>query len=547
MTQYGASLKKDLTAEEFGRFRDWIHEHSGIYLEETRLDALRISLVTRATRLGFVDYGEYYRILTTNEAEFKELMNLVTINETSFFRFPAQFDVLRDRVIPTILEHKPRSSDTFRVWSAGCSTGEEPYTIAVTMLDSSLQGKGYRCEVLGTDVSTQALDRARDAVYPARALAGLPQNVTQRWFETVKGGHRPIKRVRDIVELSYHNLVKEPYPAALLSNWDVIFCRNVTIYFRVESTRRVVDNFYQALNPGGYLFIGHSETLSTISDCFESVEIDGVFLYRKPLRRFVSLGGNAARRAETVRRPTVAELSAANATLAAMPLGPRAKRPAPVSSAPTGASGASAARAARSRAATPAPAVATGSVASPPSAPTVASESSASSVAALLTEARSLLEQGEPQQAKEAAEKAIALEPRNIDAMLVVAYAHADSGNFDAAIAEANSVLAIDPLVASARYILGIIYQRRCEPTGALGEFRRTIYIDQEFVLAHFNAANILRARGEIDDACREYENTLRALYVNPAGSWTAFLGGFRPDLLAKTCERSLIECRRGT
>ncbi|MDR3687432.1 MAG: tetratricopeptide repeat protein [Coriobacteriia bacterium] len=172
---------------------------------------------------------------------------------------------------------------------------------------------------------------------------------------------------------------------------------------------------------------------------------------------------------------------------------------------------------------------------------------STSPVAVLLAEARLLLEQGEPQLAKQAAEKAIALEPRNIDAMLVVAYAHADSGDFDAAIAEANSVLEIDPLVASARYILGIIYQRQCEPTSALGEFRRTIYIDQEFVLAHFNAANILRARGEAEDACREYENTLRALYVNPAGSWTAFLGGFRPDLLAKTCERSLIECRRGT
>jgi len=538
VTQYGASLKKDLTAEEFERFRDWIHTHSGIYLEDTRLDSLRISLVTRATRLGFVDYGEYYRVLISSEAEFKELMNLVTINETSFFRFPAQFDVLRDRIIPDILEHKPRSSDTFRAWSAGCSTGEEPYTIAMTLLDSSLASKGYRCEVLGTDVSTQALDRARDAVYPARALANLPQNVSQRWFETVKGGHRPIKRARDIVELSYHNLVKEPYPTTLLSNWDLIFCRNVTIYFRVESTRRVVDNFYQALNPGGYLFIGHSETLSTISDCFESVEIDGVFLYRKPLRRFVS-GSSAARRGEPVRRPTVAELSAAKMT-PALPPATRATRPQPAP--PRQSPPKSPALAAIRTSA----AVADASAPFARSAP-VSAEPAVSPVAELLAEARSLLEQGLPQEAKAAAEKAIALEPRNIDAKLVVAYAHADSGDFDAAIAEANAVLEIDPLMASARYILGIIYQRRCEPTSALGEFRRTIYIDQEFVLAHFNAANILRTRGEIEDACREYENTLRALYVNPGGSWTAFLGGFRPDLLAKTCERSLIECRRGT
>lgn len=139
------------------------------------------------------------------------------------------------------------------------------------------------------------------------------------------------------------------------------------------------------------------------------------------------------------------------------------------------------------------------------------------------------------------------LEPESVEAILVTAYAHADSGDFEAAIAEANSALAVNPLLAPARYILGIIYQRQGDAAAALNEFRRTIYIDHEFVLAHFNAANIHRARGAVDEACREYENTLRALYTNPAGSWTVFLGGFRPDLLAKTVERSLIECRKGT
>ncbi len=518
----GESLKKDLTAAEFERFRDWIHRHSGIYLEESKADSLRISLVTRATRFGLVDYDEYFRLLSHDEAEFKELMNLVTINETSFFRFPAQFDALRDHVIPEILDGKPKISRSFRVWSAGCSTGEEPYTIAMSLLDSGLETLGYRSEVLGTDVSTQALDRAKAAVYPAKALANLPQHVVQRWFEPVQGGHRPVQRVRETVELSYHNLVKEPYPLVLLGNWDVIFCRNVTIYFRLESTRRVVNNFFESLNPGGYLFIGHSETLTSISERFEPVEVGGVFLYRKPKpRKAFSFDDLVASRNATAPRRRTADLQRSPAARAEADRIARLERSA-------------AARAA-----------ATPSVTAAPDTSGMTSEAGAG-VAELVADARALLEAGRPSEAIARADAALAIDARSIEALLLKAYAHADSGDFDSAIAEAHDVLAINPLVAPARYILGIIYQRQGDQTRALNEFKRTIYIDPNFVLAHFNVANLYKSRGALDDACREYENTLRAMYEAPDGSWTAFLGGFRADLLAQTCERSLIECRKG-
>jgi chemotaxis protein methyltransferase CheR len=530
MADTGENLNKDLTAQEFSRFRDWIHKHSGIYLEDNKLDSLRISLVSRATRFAFVDYDEYYRMLVSSDDEFKELMNLVTINETSFFRFPAQFDALRDRVIPEILETKSRVSRSFRIWSAGCSTGEEPYTLAMTLLDSAVERFGFRCEVLGTDVSTSALDRARNAVYPARALTNLSQTVVQRWFEPAPGGHRPIKRVRDIVEFSYHNLVKEPYPAALLSSWDIIFCRNVTIYFRLESTKRVVNNFFDSLNPGGYLFIGHSETLSAISDRFEPVEVGGVFLYRKPPpRRFFTFdtavkGAGAAAPANRRRSATHSSRPGAHSKSSATRREPamRQKRPEAADASATGANSAG------TRA---------------PDEPGVVDQGAQ----AAITEAEALLEAARPAEARAAADKALAVEPRNVQAMLVRAYANADSGDFDSATADATAALAIDPLLAPARYVLGIIYQRAGDERAALGEFKRTIYIDHEFVLAHFNAANIYRGRGAMEDACREYENALAALHSNPEGSWTVFLGGFRPDLLAKTCERSLLECRKGS
>jgi chemotaxis protein methyltransferase CheR len=518
------SLRKDLTPEEFQRFRDWIHHHSGIYLEETKVDSLRISLVTRATRLGFLEYEEYFDVLSRNEDEFKELMNLVTINETSFFRFPAQFDALRDRVIPEILDNKPRGSRSFRVWSAGCSTGEEPYTIAMTLLDSALEARGMRSEVLGTDVSTQALDRAKAAVYPAKALANLSQNTVQRWFEPVKGGHRPRARARDIVAFSYHNLIKEPYPVVFSANWDIVFCRNVTIYFRPDSTRRVVNNFYESINPGGYLFIGHSETLTSISDRFEPVEIGGVFLYRKPMPTpavFPSAFGAKPVRAERTRTADLPRTGVLGQSLGrtvgrqTAPTTPARPRPAPVASAPK---------------------AEVGSIGSEPA-----------ELDELVAQAHELLEKADPARARSVADLALAKDSRHVGALLVRAHANADSGDFDAAIADATEALGINPLLASARYILGIIYLQQDDTARAVAEFKRTIYIDQDFVLAHFNLANLYRTQGSVDDACREYENSLRALYLSPNGEWTAFLGGFKPDLLAKTCERSLIECRKGS
>jgi chemotaxis protein methyltransferase CheR len=488
MMQPGSTPKKDLTAEQFEELREWIHRHSGIFLDSSRLDPLRISLTARASRLGFSNHLEYFRLLKRDEPEFKELMNLVTINETSFFRFPGQFEALRDSVVPEIIEGKSTTNRSFRAWSAGCSTGEEPYTIAMSLLESSLPEAGFASKVLGTDVSTQALDRAREAVYRAKALAHLPQQVVQRWFEPVAGGHRPISAVRDLVDFSYHNLIKEPYPLSLIGNWDVIFCRNVTIYFKSESTRRVVNNFYDALNPGGYLFIGHSESLTSITDRFETVELNGVFVYRKPRpRRHISFDEVVAQR-ERERRGSLSE----SLTLEGGAPDPE-------------------------------------------------------QVAACVSEAYQLLEQGKPTEARAAADRALAVDASSIEALIVRAYTHADDGDLDAASEEARRVLRIDPLVASAHYILGLIHQRQGDQDAALEEFGRTVSVDSTFVLAHFNRANLYKSRGALEDACREYRSTVSAMKESPDGPWTAFLGGFRPDLLAQTCERSLIECGKGS
>jgi chemotaxis protein methyltransferase CheR len=470
----GERLSKDLTAAEFRQFRDYIHHHSGIYLEESKTDSLRISLLARATRIDSPGWDAYFEVLARDEKEFRELMSLITINETSFFRFPGQFDALRTTVLPQIAEARGGDNRTLRMWSAGCSTGEEPYSIAMTFLDSGLASGGWRGEVYGTDVSTKALGVAKAGVYPARAVATLPDDVVRRHFVAADDSYRVGSPARGIVDFGYHNLIKEPYPLALMGNWDVIFCRNVTIYFKLESTRRVVQNLHNSLNDGGYLFIGHSETLTTISDRFDPVEIGGVFLYQKA----------STRRIHPV--PTL-----------------------PVRERRTG----------RSARTVPSPATATRSARS---ARQLDSEPDAAVLASV--------------QARD-----------DTDARLVAAHLFADAGDYDSALEECQRALEVNPLLPGARYLLGVIHQRQGDLVRAISELKKTIYIDPEYVLAHLNLGNIYKADGRFVDACREYENALRALDKNPEGEWTLFLGGWTADVVVRTCERSLLECRKAT
>ena len=495
----GGELPKDLRPEEFERFRDYINSHSGIFLEESKRDSLRISLVTRATRLGLGSFDEYLRLLTSEEEEFKELLNLVTINETSFFRFPAQFDALRQHVLPEIMRLRPSHETPMRVWSAGCSTGEEPYSLAITLADMAIEGLGWRPQVLGTDVSTAALNVARHGVYPAKSLLNVPPDVVTRHFEEAEGGYKVRRSTGALVEFGYHNLIKEPYPLSLMGAWDVIFCRNVTIYFNLDSTRRVVSNFFRMLNPGGYLFIGHSETLTNISPDFEAVEVGGVFLYRKPPLKPFSVSIPEVRSMRGARTQSPASTSAGREN-------PTLKR-----------------QSSRSGGAA------------------VAKTDSA----ALIEEARKAAAGGEPASVLEAVERMQETGADNVEAHLLAAYAHADLGEYDLALSACREALAVNPLLPAARYILGVIHQRQGDTVGAVSELKKTIYIDPDFAIAHLNLANLYKSQRKFGAACRSYENALRALYSNPEGDWVTFMGGFKADLLVKTVERSLLECRK--
>ncbi|MEW6086985.1 MAG: CheR family methyltransferase [bacterium] len=280
---------KELPLEVFRLFRDLIYEKCAIFIDESKLDSLRISLLSRATKKNLSSYSEYYESLKNDnysEHEFKELLNLITINETSFFRTPAHFKVLKEAVLPEIIRRKADMDRTIRIWAAGCSTGEEPYSIAMTVLIYLLTFKDWKVQILATDISERVLEIAKRGVYPERSLKTVDRYCRDLFFEKIDENNYAIKDdLKKVIEFKYFNLIGTPYPLSEIKNWDIIFCRNVTIYFKAESTKRVIHNFYRSLAAGGYLFIGHSESLNNISDEFNLVEVKGTFFYYKSAQK----------------------------------------------------------------------------------------------------------------------------------------------------------------------------------------------------------------------------------------------------------------------
>ena len=275
-----------LKPSEFSLFRDYIHKRSGIYLDDYKTNALQITLDALMRQRDIESYADYYRVLEDKEEgeeEIKRLLDLVTVNETCFFRNPAQFEALRKVVLPDLVKKKEAAGDrSLRIWSAGCSTGEEPYSIAIALLEALPNPDKWRIDILATDVSRQVLASAQKGEYNNRSLRETPQHYLRRYFtKDANDAYHIDQRVMDMVGFSYHNLVIEAYPMLILGGWDIIFCRNVTIYFQLESTRKVIADFYKALHDGGYLFIGHAESLYKINDDFIPMHIGSAYVYKK--------------------------------------------------------------------------------------------------------------------------------------------------------------------------------------------------------------------------------------------------------------------------
>lgn len=255
----GSVRKHDIGRRDFERFRRLIHDACGISLGETKDALLTARVAKRMRQLGLASHGGYYELVVADEtgAELQCLLDAVSTNVTSFFREPEHFAIL-GRHLGALAEEGKRD---IRLWSAACSTGEEPYSMA--MVASSSVPSSCRVRILATDISTEVLGRAHRGCYPAERVALIPREFSLRHLSVTRSGeHQVSQALRSMVTFSSINLSRPPFP--MRGPFDVVFCRNVMIYFDRDTRQRLVGDIERLLAPGGLLMLGHAESLAGI-------------------------------------------------------------------------------------------------------------------------------------------------------------------------------------------------------------------------------------------------------------------------------------------
>jgi len=293
-----------MTEEEFVMIRDFIHEKSGIYFAENKTYLVKNRLAKRMSELEIKNVRDYFYHVKydTSLKEFNVLMDLVTTNETSFFRNEPQLLSFGAEVLPQLIKERNEAGGpkSIRIWSAGCSSGEEPYTLAMLMLDKGAQLAGWKIEIIASDISEEVLQKARLGEYAGLTLRNTKPEMLAKYFSKQGEVYKIKPEVKQLINFSHLNLNDERR-VAMMNNFDLIFCRNVMIYFSDEVKKRLVRGFYNALKPGGFFYIGHSETLHGISKAFKLVYFKNALVYSKEQTKSSAIGSSED--GATARRP----------------------------------------------------------------------------------------------------------------------------------------------------------------------------------------------------------------------------------------------------
>ncbi|HKK00527.1 MAG TPA: protein-glutamate O-methyltransferase CheR [Desulfuromonadales bacterium] len=275
-----------MTEEEFRLLRDVVYQHCGLHFTPDSKYLLEKRLSKRLHMHSLKSFKDYYYLLRygqNRDPEMAEVVDALTTNETYFFREDFQLKTLVQEILPEICERKAKSGDCrLRIWSAGCSTGEEPYTIAMLLLEQPML-QDWSIDIVGTDISQRVLQIARKGVYGLSSFRSTDSTYLKRYFSETEtqDKYRISDDVKKLVTISHLNLFDTPR-VALLGKMDIVFCRNVIIYFDHAAKKKVIDSFYQRLRPEGFLLLGHSESLMNLSTDFLLRHFTHDMVYQRP-------------------------------------------------------------------------------------------------------------------------------------------------------------------------------------------------------------------------------------------------------------------------
>jgi chemotaxis protein methyltransferase CheR len=489
---------RTIRAEQLAELATLLKERVGLHIRTDGHSALRLAVSARLDELdGTVpDAGDYLSLLRSGEGdeELRLLLPLVTVGKTSFFRDERQFRALR-ALLPELVARPRGGGRKLAIWSAGCATGEEPYSIAMSAAEA---GAGpEQVEILATDVNPEAVSAAARGSFEARRVRDVPADLVERYFDR-EGEHFRVRAGlrRLIAAIRPHNLVASAFPRPAEGGWDVIFCRNVIIYFDTPTTQQVLARFHSALAPGGYLFLGYSESLFRLFEGFDLTEVAGAFLYRRPegpVRVGVPVG--------PIQTPRPGSLPAAHPPPVHHLEVPRSPPARP-----------------REQAGAPARPVAP----PPPESPLAPQE--------YLDGAIALFADGRFGAARELLERLLEKGGEDLAARLTLANLYGILRQPDRARRSYQAALALEPLSAEAHLFFGIHLLSGGETELAAMELSRSLFLDPDLALAHYYLGRCREAQRDPQRARLAYKNAIEALERRPEGKRQAFLG-YYPDI----------------
>ncbi|TVQ58820.1 MAG: chemotaxis protein CheR [Spirulina sp. DLM2.Bin59] len=447
-------------------FIELIDERTGIRIREQDYSEFARKLGQRMIKLRIPRPEDYYAHLTgltdQSRQEWRELTVMITNVESYFFRDHGQFQLLEQVLLPRLIAMK-RQERQLRIWSAGCSTGEEPYSLAILLRQLLAHEQGWEYEVLGTDINPMALDRAREGYYPQWSLRSLAPMIRERYFQPCGDGFQLDQRIRKMVRFEAFNLAKPMARQIAIGQIDLIVCRNVFIYFSPDAITTALATFHRALTPHGYLMTGHAELYGQDLAAFQSHLFPESVIYQRRDR-------------QRVKSP--------------VPLPP------PVISEP------------RLR---PVPPVVV-PVAMPPTAPPP-------SLADLLTEAEFCLQQKNYRRSRQKIEAVLAQDRRNFAAHLLKAQLEANSGKYEEAIATCQQALKIEPLSIAIYYLMAQIAEEQGDNEGAKQLFKKIIYLEPTAILAYYELSQLYDQEGNPDRGQKMRQTALALLQQLPPQS----------------------------
>jgi chemotaxis protein methyltransferase CheR len=462
-----------------------LKERIGLHIKPDSYSALRLAVVARLEEAdgAFAGAEEYLDLLRSDagDEELRALLPLVTVGKTSFFRDERQFRALA-ALLPSLLEQARAAGRPVRIWSAGCATGEEVFSIAMTAAEAgALPGE---VELLGTDVNPEAVSAAARGFFDERRVRDVRPPLVGRYFETEGSGFRIRSELRRLLAgVRPHNLVSAVYPRPQSGAWDLVFCRNVIIYFDTATTQQVLARFHDGLLPGGYLFLGYSESLFRIFEGFELTEVGGAFLYRRPEG-------------------------------AARPLAPAPPPPAMD----------------HRYVATPVKHVRLGAPAPAAMEPLDRQDKPLLSPQEVLDGAVALFAEGRFGAARDRLERLLSLSGEDLAVRLTLGNLYGILRQPDRATESYRAALALEPLSAEAHLFYGIHLLASGEAEAASLELSRALFLDPDLALAHYYLGRCREAQRDAHRARLCYKNAIDAHARQPQGKRQAFLG-YYPDI----------------